>query len=164
MYSKAVYNRTKDFIDTYGSGVAKAIANTGLYFPAVIGQAAFESGYGDRIPQGSNNFGGIKYNPNLAGVVGYVDSLTTEYIGGVPRKVTQKFAKFKDAESGFKAHIQVLLKDRYKDARMNAKSPEEQIKMIVQAGYSTTPPDEYLKGMKGIIEAARDYSKLGRIV
>jgi len=164
MYSSAVYNRTKAFIDKYGVGIAKSIANTGLYFPAVVGQSAFESGYGDRIPEGSNNFGGIKYNPNLRGVVGYTLSDTTEYIGGKKTKVQQKFAKFKDVESGFLAHIQVLMADRYKNARLNAKSPEEQILMIVKAGYSTTPPEKYLSSMKGIIEAARDYSKLGRIV
>ena len=65
MYGKATYNRIKEFTDKYGFGIAKAIANTGLYFPAVVGQSAYESGYGERIPPNSNNFGGIKYNPNL---------------------------------------------------------------------------------------------------
>jgi flagellum-specific peptidoglycan hydrolase FlgJ len=164
MYGKATYNRIKEFTDKYGFGIAKAIANTGLYFPAVVGQSAYESGYGERIPPNSNNFGGIKYNPNLSGVVGYVESDTTEYINGRKRFVKQKFAKFKDVESGFKAHIQVLMLDRYKKARLEAKSPEEQILMIVKAGYSTTPPQVYLDNMKSLIEASRDYSKRGRIV
>jgi flagellum-specific peptidoglycan hydrolase FlgJ len=60
MYSPYLYSRVKTFVNTYGSGVAKAIAGTGLFFPAVMAQSAFESGYGDRIPKGSNNFGGIK--------------------------------------------------------------------------------------------------------
>jgi flagellum-specific peptidoglycan hydrolase FlgJ len=164
MYGKATYNRIKEFTDKYGIGIAKSIANTGLYFPAVVGQSAYESGYGDRIPPNSNNFGGIKYNPNLLGVVGYVESDTTEYINGVKKFVKQKFAKFKDVESGFKAHIQVLMADRYKSARLNAKSPEEQILMIAKSGYSTTPPQTYLNNLKSLIEASRDYSKLGRIV
>lgn len=164
MYSKFLYQRIKDFTDKYGSGIAKSITNTGLYFPSVVGQSAYESGYGDKIPQGSNNFGGIKYNPNLSGVVGYVESDTTEYIKGVKYNIRQKFAKFKDVESGFKAHIQLLMGDRYKDARLNAKSPEEQILMIAKSGYTTTPPQTYLNNMKGLIEASRDYSKLGRIV
>lgn len=162
-YSELVKKKTKNFIQLYGKGVADAIANTGLFFPAVIGQSAFESGYGENIPVGSNNFGGIKYNPNLQGVVGYVTSDTLEYIGGKPVRVKQNFAKFKDVESGFKAHIQLLLKDRYKNARLNAKSPEEQILMIVQSGYSTTPPQKYLNSMRGIIEATRDLTGLGRI-
>jgi flagellum-specific peptidoglycan hydrolase FlgJ len=163
MYGKATYKRIGDFTDKYGSGIAKAISNTGLFFPAIIGQSAWESGYGDRIPPNSNNFGGIKYTPNLAGVVGYVESDTTEYVGGVKKYVKQKFAKFKDVESGFKAHIQLLMGERYKNARLNAKSPEEQILMIAKSGYSTTPPQKYLNDMKSLIEASRDYSKLGRI-
>jgi len=164
MYGKATYNRIKEFTDKYGIGIAKSIANTGLYFPAVVGQSAYESGYGDKIPPNSNNFGGIKYNPKLANVVGYVDIDTTEYINGVKTKVVQRFSKFKDVESGFKAHIQLLMGDRYKNARLNAKSPEEQILMIVKSGFSTTPAEIYLSRMKSLIEASRDYSKLGRIV
>ena len=164
MYSPFLYSRVKDFVNKYGVGIAQSIANTGLYFPAVAGQSAYESGYGDKIPEGSNNFGGIKYSPNLNGVVGYVTSDTTEFINGKKVKVKQNFAKFKDVKSGFDAHVQVLMADRYKSARLNAKSPEEQILMIAKSGYTTTPPQQYLDSMKGIIEATRDYSKLGRIV
>lgn len=164
MYGKATYNRMKSFINKYGVGIAKSITNTGLYFPMVVGQSAYESGYGDRIPDGSNNFGGIKYNPNLFGVVGYVEADTSEYIGGKKVIIKQRFAKFKDVESGFKAHIQVLMGDRYKNARLNAKSPEEQLLMVAKAGYTTTPPQTYLSEIKPLVEAARDYSKLGRIV
>jgi flagellum-specific peptidoglycan hydrolase FlgJ len=164
MYSPFLYSRVKKFVDTYGVGVAKAIAGTGLFFPAVLGQAAFESGYGDRIPAGSNNFGGIKYNPNLAGVIGFVDSATTEgKKGGKIINTVQRFAKFKDVESGFKAHIQVLLLPRYENARLTAKTPEEQILMIVKAGYSTLPPQTYLDRSKSVIQAVADYSKIGRI-
>jgi flagellum-specific peptidoglycan hydrolase FlgJ len=164
MYSSYLYDKVKGFINQYGSGIAKSIANTGLYFPSVVAQSAYESGYGEKIPKDSNNFGGIKYNPNLQGVIGYVEADTTEYVGGKKVKAKQKFAKFKDVESGFRSHIQVLMGDRYKNARMNAKSPEEQILMIAQSGYTTTPPQKYLDSMKSIIDASRDYSKLGRIV
>ena len=99
-YSKAVENSIRNFISLYGVGILKSISNTGLYFPAVVGQSAWESGYGKRIPPNSNNFGGIKYNPNLKGVVGYVETDTTEYIGGKKVTVKRKFSKFKDVESG----------------------------------------------------------------
>lgn len=163
MYSKYLYERIKKFVDTFGAGIAKSINNTGLYFPAVVAQSAYESGYGERIPKDSFNFAGIKYNPNLQGVVGYVEADTTEYVGGKKVYVKQKFSKFRDAEAGFNAHVQVLLKDRYKDARLNATSPEEQLFMIAKAGYTTTPAKEYADSMKSLVEAARDYSKLGRI-
>jgi len=163
MYSKYLKSRMEKFEKLYGAGVMKAIYKTGLFYPAVMGQSAFESDYGEKIPVNSNNFGGIKYNPKLEGVVGYVIADTSEYINGKKVRVKEKFSKFKDVESGFKAHIQVLMLDRYKNARLNAKSPEEQILMLVKSGYSTTPPEKYLAKMKGIIEASRDISKLGRI-
>jgi flagellum-specific peptidoglycan hydrolase FlgJ len=164
MYGSATKRAIKDFVDTYGFVIAKAIANTGLYFPMVVGQSAWESGYGRKIPAGSNNFGGIKYNPALKGVVGYVEQDTSEFINGKRVFVKQKFSKFKDVESGFLAHIQVLMADRYKNARLNAKSPEEQLLMVAKAGYTTTPAEKYVSDIKPLIEAARDYSKQGRIV
>ena len=164
MYSLAVKNSTKEFVDKYGKGVALAIRGTGLFFPAVIAQKALESGWGrSGLTKEANNFGGIKYNPNLSGVVGFVTKDTTEYVGGKKVFVKEKFSKFKDVESGIRATIQVLLGDRYKDARLNAKTPEEQVLMIAKAGYTTTPPQKYLSSLKGIIEATQDYSGLGRI-
>ena len=164
MYSLAVKNSTKEFVDKYGKGVALAIRGTGLFFPTIIAQKALESGWGrSGLTREANNFGGIKYNPRLTGVVGYVLKDTTEYVGGKKVFVKEKFSKFKDVESGIRATIQVLLGDRYKDARLNAKTPEEQVLMIAKAGYTTTPPQKYLSSLKGIIEATQDYSGLGRI-
>jgi flagellum-specific peptidoglycan hydrolase FlgJ len=163
MYGLATYNATKNFIKTYGVGIANAIKGTGLFFPAVVAQSSYESGYGKSIPTGSNNFGGIKYNASLPGVVGYVTADTTEYKNGKKVNTTEKFSKFKDVESGFRAHVQVLLLDRYKKARLTAKTPEDQILEIAKAGYTTTNPIKYLNSMKGIIEASRDISKIGRI-
>lgn len=164
MYSLATKNRTKQFIATYGKGVADAIRGTGLFFGTVIAQKALESGYGTSgLTKEANNFGGIKYNPNLAGVVGYVTKDTTEYIGGKKVRIPQKFSKFKDVESGVRATIRVLMGDRYKAARLNAKTPEEQVLMIARAGYTTTPPQKYLAALQGIIEATQDLTGIGRI-
>jgi flagellum-specific peptidoglycan hydrolase FlgJ len=164
MYSLAVKNSTKEFVDTYGKGIALAIKGTGLFFPTVIAQKALESGWGrSGLTKEANNFGGIKYNPNLSGVIGFVTKDTTEYVGGKKVFIKQKFSKFKDIESGVRATIQVLMLDRYKEARLKAKTPEEQVLMIAKAGYTTAPPQKYLSSLKGIIEATQDYSGLGRI-
>jgi len=157
--------KVRYFLFKYGSGIANAIKGTNLFFPAIVAQSIAESGYGRSIPTGSNNFGGIKYAPDLAGVVGYVLADTTEYVKGKKVKTPNvKFSKFADVESGFKAHIKVLLLDRYKDARLNAKSPEEQITMIAKAGYTTTPPSTYLGLMKGNIVRVRDKTQISKIV
>jgi len=160
-YSPLVFSKTKQFIENYGAGIAKAIAGTGLFFPAMVAQSALESGYGEHIPKNSNNFGGIKYAPNLEGVIGYVIADSVEIIGNKATPV--KFSRFVDVEAGFKAHIRVLLNERYKKARLDATTPEEQILMIAKAGYTLTPAKEYLRRMQSIINAARDYSELGRI-
>lgn len=164
MYSLAVKNRTRKFVDTYGKGIANAIKGTGLFFPAIVAMKALESGYGESsLTKEAFNFGGIKYAPKLKGVIGYVEKDTTEFIKGKKVFIKQKFSKFKDVESGILATSSVLLGERYKNARLTAKNPEEQIKMIVRAGYSTTPADKYYAGLKGIVEATQDYVGFGRI-
>jgi flagellum-specific peptidoglycan hydrolase FlgJ len=164
MYSLAVKNKTKWFIDTYGAGIAKAIKGTNLFFPAVVAQKAVESGWGQSsLTKLHNNWGGIKCAPKLAGAIGCVKMDTTEYKNGVKYNTKQSFTKFADTESGIKAVTQVLMDDRYKNARNNAKTAKEQVLMIAKAGYSTTPAQKYLDGLSGIIEAAQDYKGLGRI-
>jgi flagellum-specific peptidoglycan hydrolase FlgJ len=164
-YSLATRNATRDFLKEYGAGIAKAVTNTNLFFPAIVAQKALESGWGrSGLAKEANNFGGIKYAPNLSGVVGFVTKDTTEYVRGKKVKVQAKFSKFKDVESGIRATIQVLMGSRYKDAREKAKTPQEQILMIARAGYTTTPPQKYLDSLNGIIEATQDATGLGRIV
>ena len=165
MYSLAVKNKTKWFIDTYGEGIAKAIKGTNLFFSAVVAQKAVESGWGQSsLTKLHNNWGGIKCAPKLAGAIGCVKMDTTEYKKGVKYNTKQSFTKFTDTESGIKAVTQVLMADRYANARNNAKTAKEQVLMIAKAGYTTTPAQKYLDGLSSIIEAAQDYKGLGRIV
>jgi flagellum-specific peptidoglycan hydrolase FlgJ len=164
MYSLAVKNKTKWFIDKYGEGIAKAIKGTGLFFPAVVAQKALESGWGQSdLTKLHNNWGGIKCAPKLDGAIGCVKMDTTEWKNGKKYRTVQSFTKFKDTESGIRAVSRVLMSDRYKNARLNAKTAKEQVLMIAQAGYTTGSPREYLASMSGIIEAAQDYKGLGRI-
>lgn len=174
--NKATFNNYVDadtkvryFVDKFGVPFINAVKGTGLFLSGIIAQSIFESGYGRNLPTDkstgalSNNFAGIKYNPKIHD--GYVVSDTTEVVKG--RKVpvaNVKFAKFKDPTEGIKKHFAVLMGDRYKNARLNAKSPEEQIKMLVEAGYSTMNPNEYVNLMKGNISRVRKLLPFGRIV
>jgi flagellum-specific peptidoglycan hydrolase FlgJ len=165
MYSLAVKNKTRWFIDTYGEGIAKAIKGTNLFFPAVVAQKALESGWGQSsLTKVHNNWGGIKCAPKLEGAIGCIKMDTTEVKNGRRYATKQSFTKFSDTASGIKAVTQVLMADRYANARNNAKTAKEQVLMIAKAGYTTTPPSKYLASMSGIIEAAQDYKGLGRIV
>jgi flagellum-specific peptidoglycan hydrolase FlgJ len=166
--SKANFNgyvdadtKVRYFIYLYGEGIAKAIKGTKLFFSGIVAMKITESGYGRNIPTGSFNFGGVKYNPNIH--QDFVLADTSEIVNGKRVFIKAKFAKFKDAEDGIKRNIAVLLGDRYKNARLNARSPEEQIRMIAQAGYTTTPANSYLKLMQGNIERVRKKTGFGRI-
>lgn len=162
MYGVATYNATKKFIKEYGKGIANAIKGTGIYFPVAIGQKAYESGYGKRIPPNSNNFGGIKYNPKLEGVVGFVVADTTEVIKGKKVRVKQRFSKFKDVETGIKGYVDVLKAPRYAKA-LQAKNPYDQLLEIAKAGYSTMNPKKYADMIYPLVQAARDIAQIGRI-
>lgn len=168
--SKADFNsyvsadtKVRYFIYLYGEGIAKAIKGTGLFFPAITALKITESGYGRNIPTGSFNFGGVKYNPNIHS--DYVLSDTYEVKNGKRVLVRNtKFAKFRNAEDGIRQNIQVLLGDRYKSARLNAKNPDEQILMIARAGYTTTPASQYLSLMSGNIKRVAKKTGFGKII
>ena len=160
--------KVRYFVDKFGVPFINAVKGTGLFLSGIIAQSIFESGYGRNLPTDkktgaiSNNFAGIKYNPNIH--EGYVVADSSEVVKG--RKVPTynvKFAKFSDPTEGIKKHFAVLMGDRYKNARLNAKSPEEQIKMLVQAGYSTMSPTSYVNLMKGNISRVRKLLPFGRI-
>jgi flagellum-specific peptidoglycan hydrolase FlgJ len=160
--------KVRYFVAKFGTAFINSVKGTGLFLSGIIAQSIFESGYGRNIPTDkntgaiSNNFAGIKYNPNIHD--GYVVSDTTEVIKGKKTPFYNvKFAKFTDPTVGIKKHFQVLMGDRYKKARMDAKSPEEQIKMLVQAGYSTMNPTAYVNLMKGNISRVRKLLPFGRI-
>jgi flagellum-specific peptidoglycan hydrolase FlgJ len=160
--------KVRYFVDKFGVAFINAVKGTGLFLSGIIAQSIFESGYGRNLPTDkvtgviSNNFAGIKYNPAIHD--GYVVTDTTEIVKG--KKVSfpnTKFAKFKDPTEGIKKHFAVLMGDRYKSARIDAKSPEEQIKMLVEAGYSTMKPSAYVNLMKGNISRVRKLLPFGRI-
>lgn len=160
--------KVRYFVDKFGVPFINAVKGTGLFLSGIIAQSIYESGYGRNLPTDkttgaiSNNFAGIKYNPSVHD--SYVIADTTEVVRG--KKVPTynvKFAKFNDPTEGIKKHFEVLMSDRYKNARLNAKSPEEQIKMLVQAGYSTMNPTTYVNQMKGNISRVRKLLPFGRI-
>lgn len=160
--------KVRYFVDKFGTSFINAVKGTGLFLSGIIAQSIFESGYGRNLPTDkktgaiSNNFAGIKYNSSIHD--SYVVTDTTEVVRGKKIPVYNvKFAKFTDPTEGIKKHFQVLMGDRYKKARMDAKSPEEQIKMLVQAGYSTMNATTYVNLMKGNISRVRKLLPFGRI-
>jgi flagellum-specific peptidoglycan hydrolase FlgJ len=154
--------KVRYFLAKYGEGIARAIKGTNLFFSSTVAQSILESGYGRSVlTQQANNFGGIKYNPSIHS--GYVVADTSEVVKGKKVKITAKFAKYSDVTEGFKGHVNVLLADRYTNARNLAKTPEEQIKMIAKSGYTTTPSTTYWNAMKGNVARVQKKIPFGRI-
>jgi flagellum-specific peptidoglycan hydrolase FlgJ len=143
--------KVRYFVDKYGAYFIIGIKGTGLFLSGVIAQSILESGYGrSNQAVNGNNFAGVKYNKNIH---------PAYWTGGDGTK----WAKWNTAEEGINNHIKTLLSDRYKNARLNAKSPEEQIKGFVQAGYDTISPSAYLRPIQGNISRVRKLLPFGRI-
>jgi flagellum-specific peptidoglycan hydrolase FlgJ len=143
--------KVRYFIDKYGAYFIKAVKGTKLFLSGVMAQSMMESSYGKSNQAiNANNFAGVRYNRNIH----------PQYWTGANGV---KWAKWTTAEEGIDNHIDTLLSDRYKNARINAKSPEEQIRDIVKAGYDIISPTVYVNKIKGNISRVRKLLPFGRI-
>ena len=155
--------KVRYFLFKFGDAFAKAMKGTNLFFAGVVAQSISESGYGKSLlASKANNFAGVKYIASLHS--DFYETKTKEVVKGKSVTITAKFAKFPTALDGVKNHIQTLLKPRYDKARLNAKTPEEQIKMIVQAGYATMNPTTYVNQIKGNIRRIQNKVPIGKVV
>lgn len=166
MYSKAVKEATIAFVSKYGDAMVAAIKDTGIFFPTIVAQKALESGWGkSELTEKYNNFGGVKNFGKLPNA-GVVNMPTREYENGKQVTRTQPFATYATPLVAFQSYIWVLqdpTKKYVAKGVFSAKSPEEQIKAMAEAGYTTTPPADYLKRMQSIVDAARDLYKYGKV-
>jgi len=152
MPSEIAKKRTALFIKKYGVDIAKAIQGTGLFFEAVVAQKCGESAYGtSRLAKEANNFGGIKNFGRLSGAIGTTKS---------------GFAIFRSPYDCFIVYVKQLQSPTKKYTRngvFTAKSPEEQIKIMVKSGYDVTPPEKYLRLCQSAIDATRIICPVGRV-
>jgi flagellum-specific peptidoglycan hydrolase FlgJ len=155
--------KVRYFLFKYGKQFADAVKGTNLFYAGVVAQSIGETGYGrSELTSKANNFAGVKYIPSLHS--DFYETKTKEVVKGKTITVTAKFAKFPTALEGIKTHISTLMKPNYEKARLNAKSPEEQIKMIVQAGYATLNPTAYVNQIKGNIRRIQNKIPIGKVV
>jgi flagellar protein FlgJ len=131
------------FVQQHTGAAAQAEAATGIPAAFMIAQAAHETGWGrkeikhaDGTP--ANNLFGIKAGANWSGPVAEVT--TTEYIGGVARKVTQKFRAYASHAESF-ADYAKLMKDSPRYAGVVAKGSDASAfaQGLQKAGYATDP-------------------------
>lgn len=136
-------NPAESFVRKHQEAADAAERATGIPAANILGQAALESGWGKReirAKDGSNshNLFGIKATSNWTGKVAEVT--TTEYIGGVARKVTAKFRAYDSYEDAFKDHARLLSQSpRYSQAVAQADSVRAYAQGLQRGGYATDP-------------------------
>jgi flagellar protein FlgJ len=130
---------------------------TGLPASFILGQAALESGWGrrqivaaDGTP--SHNLFGIKAGASWHGKV--VETTTTEYIGGVAKKVAQKFRAYDNYADAFRDYAALLRRSpRYEQVIANGHTLTGFSEGLQKAGYATDP--HYADKLSRVIQQVR---------
>jgi len=136
-------SHSEQFIRKHHEAAKAAESATGIPSGHILGQAALESGWGKheiKMKDGSpsHNLFGIKATANWTGKVAEVT--TTEYIGGVARKVTAKFRAYDSYEDAFKDHARLLTQSpRYSQTVAKAETAQGYAQGLQKAGYATDP-------------------------
>ncbi len=136
-------NSSEQFIRKHLDAAKAAEAASGIPSGHILGQAALESGWGKheiKMKDGSSshNLFGIKATSDWQGKVAEVT--TTEYIGGVARKVTAKFRAYDSYEDAFKDHARLLTQSpRYSQTVAKADTARGYAQGLQKAGYATDP-------------------------
>ena len=136
-------SNSEQFVREHHAAAKAAEQATGIPANHILGQAALESGWGKHQPKmadgtTSHNLFGIKATSSWTGKVAEVT--TTEYIGGVARKVTAKFRAYDSYEDAFKDHARLLSKSpRYSQTVAQADTAQGFAQGLQKAGYATDP-------------------------
>ncbi|MBC7857751.1 MAG: flagellar assembly peptidoglycan hydrolase FlgJ, partial [Burkholderiaceae bacterium] len=116
---------------------------TGIPAKFMLGQAALESGWGRHEARGrdggaSRNLFGIKAGGDWKGRV--VESVTTEYVNGVPRTKVEKFRAYDSYADSFKDYARLLTNNkRYEKVLASGGDASSFAHGLQKAGYATDP-------------------------
>lgn len=131
------------FVQQHSDAAVQAESATGIPAAFMLAQAAHETGWGRKEIKHADgtpayNLFGIKAGSNWTGPVAEIT--TTEYIGGVARKVTAKFRAYSSYAESF-ADYAKLMKDspRYAPVLARATDASAFAHGLQKAGYATDP-------------------------
>ncbi|WP_066635372.1 flagellar assembly peptidoglycan hydrolase FlgJ [Bordetella sp. H567] len=152
-----------DFVAQMAPAAKAAERQSGVPARLILGQAALESGWGQReirYPDGrtSYNLFGIKAGDSWKGKT--VNVLTTEYENGAPRKVMQAFRAYNSYEESFADYARLLGGNPRYDAVADARDEIEAARRIQAAGYATDP--RYADKLIGIMGQLQGAASRGR--
>lgn len=152
-----------DFVAQMAPAAKAAERQSGVPARLILGQAALESGWGQReirYPDGrtSYNLFGIKAGDSWRGKT--VNVLTTEYENGTPRKVTQAFRAYNSYEESFADYARLIGTNPRYDAVADARDEIDAARRIQAAGYATDP--RYADKLIGIMGQLQGAGRAGR--
>jgi len=131
------------FVQQHSQAAEAASAQTGIPASFMLAQSALETGWGKREIIGndgsvSHNMFGIKAGANWKGPT--VDVTTTEYIGGRPQQVVQRFRAYASEAESFADYAR-LMKDSPRYAAVVAAGSDAKgfASGLQKAGYATDP-------------------------
>jgi flagellar protein FlgJ len=119
---------------------------TGIPAQFMLGQAALETGWGKREIRGadgtpSHNLFGVKAGSSWKGAV--VETVTTEYVNGVPQKSVEKFRAYDSYADAFRDYANLLRNNpRYAGVMAQASQGLDAdgfANGLQRAGYATDP-------------------------
>lgn len=130
------------FVEQHGDAARQAEAATGIPAAFMVAQAAHESGWGRREinhadGSPSHNLFGIKAGAGWRGSVAEVT--TTEYVGGVARKVTAKFRAYASYAESFADYARLMTTSPRYQGVLAADTANEFAQGLQRAGYATDP-------------------------
>jgi peptidoglycan hydrolase FlgJ len=135
-------NQPENFVSAVWSHAKAASQATGIPAHFMIAQAALESGWGkheirhaDNRP--SFNLFGIKAGESWKGAV--VETVTTEYINGIPEKMVEKFRAYNSYAEGFQDYANLLLNNPRYATVLENQDATAFAQGLQQAGYATDP-------------------------
>lgn len=108
----------------------------------IVAQAVLETGWGRYISKDrkTNRDSKNLFNIKGKGPAGSVEVLTTEYYGGRPRKVVDRFRAYNTYEESFEDHAALLTQNkRYAPCMEVVDDPEEFARRLQACGYATDP-------------------------
>lgn len=148
-----------DFVSEMAAPAKAAERLSGVPARLILGQAALESGWGQREirygdGRGSYNLFGIKAGDGWRGKV--VNVMTTEYENGVAKKVMQPFRAYNSYAESFADYARLINDSPRYDAVAQARDEVDAARKIQAAGYATDPRyADKLIGVMGQLRGAK---------
>jgi flagellar protein FlgJ len=131
-----------DFVTQILPHAQAASQSTGIPAHFLVAQAALESGWGKSEPRfsdgrPSHNLFGIKAGNNWRGMA--VESVTTEYVNGLPERRTERFRAYNSYAEAFQDYAQLLsASPRYAEV-IGSRDPVSFAQGLQRSGYATDP-------------------------